>query len=193
MGGIKMSEHLKGHHKSGGESLELHEAVQENLKRMEAAAKEAAAEGVPENSLEQLQEQADNQAISGQEYTIGEREVAPATHTFGAHKQLKADSYKRTLSHLRAKLNPTEKLLSKHIHSKKAEKIDSVAATTIARPWGLFAGGLCAFVGSLVVLIFANHLGFRYNFTVFLALFFGGYLAGTILEAAGKIISKKRS
>lgn len=176
-----------------GEALQLHDAVQENLKRLEAAAEKAAEQDAPENSLERLQEQAAEQAVSSQEYTVGERESAPATHTFGAHKQLKADSYKRTLSHLRAKLNPTEKVLSKHIHSKRAEKIDAVASQTVARPWGILAGGLCAFVGSLIVLIFANHLGFRYNFTVFLVLFFGGYAAGTILEMAGKLISKKRA
>ena len=187
-----MNERVTPRHETGGENLHLTEQVRANLERAQDAAEQAEAHG-GEHSLEKLKQQVQDLAVSGPELNAGEREAAPASHTFGAHKALKAQSYKQTLSHIRSKLSLPEKSLSKHIHSKRAEKIDSIAEKTVARPWGLLAGGLCAFVGSLIVIATASHYGFRYNFSVFLVLFFGGYAAGTILELLGKFLKRNKS
>jgi hypothetical protein len=182
-----MTERLTSHEVSG-EKLHLTDLAKENLKRVQEAAEQAEAHG--SHNIEHLKQAVHEQAVSGHEYTVGEREAAPATHTFGAHKQLKAESYKRTLTHIRSKLSWSEKRLSKHVHRKKTEQLESIAARTVARPWGLLVGGLCAFTGSLFVLILAHRYGFRYNFSIFLILFLGGYLAGSLLEIVGRLIKK---
>lgn len=185
-----MNERITSHEVGSSEKLHLTELAQENLKRVQEAAEQA--ETPDASKIEHIQQQVEEQAISGHEYTVGEREAAPASHTFGAHKQLKADSYKRTLSHIQNKLSWPEKTFSKRIHGAQAEKLSSIGAQTIARPWGILIGGLAAFVGSLVVLVLASHYGFRYNFSLFIILFFGGYILGSCLELLGHLVHKKQ-
>jgi uncharacterized membrane protein len=52
-------------------------------------------------------------------------------------------------------------------------------------------GGLAAFVGSVVVLMFARRYGFTYNFSLFIILFLGGYILGTLLEGLGKVLKRR--
>jgi hypothetical protein len=184
-----MSEHLRAAGPETAEKLDLTEISRQNLEKVRAEAEKLEAKG-EHKSVEQIQHQVEQAAISGKEYSVGDHDAAPASHSFGTHQQLKYDSYRKTLSHVRSKLTKSEKALSKYIHTKHAERMDELVTRTIARPWGLFGGGLTAFVGSLVVLVFANYLGFRYNFTVFAVLFVFGYLGASILEMVGKLVKR---
>lgn len=186
-----MNERLTGHQGSS-EKLHLNEQSKENLERIKAAAEKLEAAQGAENSIDHIKQQIEQAAVSGKEYTVGEKESAPASHSFGTHQELKHDGYRKTMARIRSQLSRSEKTLSKYVHSKHAEKMDAMVGRTIARPWGLFGGGLVAFVGSLIVLIFANYIGFRYNFTVFVLLFVFGYAAASVLELVGKLIKLKQ-
>ena len=187
-----MTEHLRAHHEST-EKLHLTEQSKENLERIKALAEQAEAAHGNEHSIDHIKEQIEQAAVSGKEYTVGETESAPASHSFGTHQQLKHDGYRKTMAHVRSQLTRSEKTLSKYMHTKHTERMDALVGKTIARPWGLFGGGLTAFLGSLIVLIFANYLGFRYNFTVFVVLFAFGYAAASLLEVVGRLVKLKRS
>lgn len=184
-----MNERLTPHHEHH-ESLDLSELSKEKLEETKARAEHL--DNDPARQVEHLRHAAQEQAVSGREYTVGEREAAPASHTFGAHKQLKTQSYKRTLNHLQSRLKGPEKTFSKVIHKKTVDRVSAVASQTVARPAGILAGGLCAFIGSLFVLILANRYGFRYNFTLFIILFSGGYLFGSLVELLNRAVKRSR-
>ena len=70
--------------------------------------------------------------------------------------------------------------------------MDAVSARTVARPTGLLTGGLFAFVGSFIILLMANHFGYRYNFTLFILLFLSGYVFGCLLDLVVFVVRRKR-
>lgn len=183
-----MNERLTAQHESH-EKLDLESLAKENLQRARQEA--GRAESDHHQEVEHIRQQVHEQAVSGREYTVGENESSPASHSFGTHKALKAQSYKQTLASIRRHLSKPEKRLSKVIHGQRVEKVSNVGAQTIARPIGLATGGLCAFVGSVVVLYLSRRYGFTYNFSLFLILFAGGYLAGSLLEFIVKLLKRR--
>jgi hypothetical protein len=56
------------------------------------------------------------------------------------------------------------------------------AGRTVSRPSGLLGGGLVAFLGTTGYLYLARHIGFTYNYLVFLLLLAGGFILGVSLE-----------
>jgi hypothetical protein len=60
------------------------------------------------------------------------------------------------------------------------------------RPSGLLGGGLLAFVGSLAYLVATKIYHFRYNYTMSLLLFVGGFCLGLILELAVHLLTVSR-
>lgn len=89
---------------------------------------------------------------------------------------------------IRAKLSPAQRLFSSSIHQPAIRQISSIGAKTVARPYGLLGGGVMAFCGSLVYLLFSKYIGIQYNYLIFLFLFAIGYILATLYE----LIFKRR-
>ena len=91
---------------------------------------------------------------------------------------------RQNLKKVQSKLSPRKRAFSKVIHRPNVQKVSELSAKTVARPSGLFGGGLVAFLGSSLYLAYAHYIGFTYNFFVFLLLFAFGFLVGVIGEYA---------
>lgn len=88
----------------------------------------------------------------------------------------------RELMHIRRHLTKGEKRLSKIVHQPVVRRVSEASGKTVARPSGLLGGGALAFIGTTGYFLIAKQQGMRYNYAVFLALFFGGFALGVILE-----------
>lgn len=183
-----MSEKL--HHKieTSHEQLDLHEASERNLERLEENADNAELEH--DHSLDKIHESIHKEAISAKEITVGEHQEADRQTVFGVQKELKADAYRRTLKKIRGRLNPAERTLSRVVHHPIVEPISEFSAKTVARPSGVLGGGIAALIGSGVVLYMAKRYGFHYNFSVFLLLLAAGFVAGILIEIATKLLRR---
>lgn len=89
---------------------------------------------------------------------------------------------KQSLQVVQRRLKPTSRALSKVVHQPLVRAVSETGAKTAARPSGLFGGGVMAFVGSLVYLYLAKHVGFNYNYFVFTLFFLGGFVIGLLIE-----------
>ncbi len=97
-------------------------------------------------------------------------------------RETKKLALKTELGHIRTQLPLSEQLLSRTIHQPTIRRISDVSAKTITRPIGLLGGGILAFVGSLLYLLFSKYIGIKYNYFIFLLLFVFGYIVATICE-----------
>ncbi len=97
-------------------------------------------------------------------------------------RELKRTTLNRELKAIRRKLPARERALSRLVHQPVVRVVSETAGKTISRPSGLLGGGLVAFLGSSGYLYLAKHLGFSYNYFVFLVLFAGGFVVGLVLE-----------
>ncbi len=91
-------------------------------------------------------------------------------------RKVKAKTLKKELEEIRSNLSLTQKVLSKVIHQQTISKLSDIGAKTIARPSGLLGGGILAFCGSLIYLLFTKYVGMKYNYLIFIFLFLSGYL-----------------
>ncbi len=185
-----MSEKFNGsHEQNSGEKLNLESESRKNLEAIHKKAEQS--QEMTEKHVEQAKSKVEKQAISGKEYSVGEREK-PTGHSTShvSHKALKADSFKKTMSHARQKLPKSERTFSKLIHNKKVEAVSEVSSKTIARPSGILGGGIFALTGSILLLYMAKHYGFEYNFIVFILFFVGGFFIGSLVEITLKAFTK---
>lgn len=105
-------------------------------------------------------------------------------------KNLKNESYKKTLNIVRADLPASQKIMSKFIHQPAIESISEISAKTIARPSGIIGGGLVALIGSIIILAVARKIGFEVPYSLFAILFIIGFGIGLIIEFTKKIFQK---
>ena len=90
----------------------------------------------------------------------------------------------KNIKKVQSKLTPRQRAFSKVVHAPTVQKVSEASAKTVARPSGLFGGGLVAFIGSSAYLAYAHYIGFTYSFFVFLPLFVIGFLIGVLGEYA---------
>lgn len=185
-----MSEKLSGsHEQNNGQKLNLESESRKNLEAIHKKAEQS--QEMTEKHVEHAKSKVEKQAISGKEYSVGEREK-PTGHSTNhtSHKAMKADSFKKTMSHVRQKLPRSERAFSKVVHNKKVEAVSEVGSKTIARPSGILGGGIFALAGSILLLYMAKHYGFEYNFFVFILFFVSGFFIGSIVEITLKAFTK---
>ena len=108
------------------------------------------------------------------------------------NRALKQITLNREIRHLQRKLPTAERLLSRTIHQPIVRAVSEATGQTISRPSGLLGGGLVAFLGTSGYLYLAKHLGFRYNYLVFLVLFAGGFALGLTLELLIHVATRSR-
>ncbi len=107
-------------------------------------------------------------------------------------RAMKKLTLKHELTQIRTKLPAGQRLLSKVIHQPTARRVNEVAARTVTRPVGLLGGGILAFCGSLVYLLFTKYVGLKYNFFVLVLLFIVGYLLTTLIELLTKLVRPQK-
>lgn len=151
------------------------ENTAEKLQEARAAAEQAASDT---NPVERLQ--AAEKAAEPLEPARINRELANITR-------------RRELQQIRRRLSAPQRALSSLIHQPAIRTASEAAGKTVSRPSGLLGGGLVAFLGSAGYLYSAQHLGFRYNYLVFILLFAGGFVVGLVLELLVWVAMRRRS
>lgn len=187
-----MSEQLRSSGEHGAESIDTSAEVQKSLERLQEKAEQAEKDPIQKH-VESLARSAENQAISGKEMNVGDKQGESSNQTFGVQKELKKDSYKRTIRKVQSQLPLPERVMSRVIHQPVIDSVSNVAAKTVARPSSFFFGSLVALIGSSAFLYMTKHYGFRYNYAVLFVLFVGGFVLGLLLELIGRVVFRRRA
>ena len=186
-----MSEQLRSHGEQLTENIDASVESQKNLERLNEAAEQAEKDPLQKH-VESLAKAAEQQAISGKEVNIGDKQGESSAQTFGVHKQLKTDAYKRSLKKIQSHLHAPERIASRIIHQPAVEAVSNVTAKTAARPSGFLTGSFVALLGSALFLYMARHYGYTYNYAVIFILFLGGFLVGLIIELLFKLVFRRQ-
>ena len=184
-----MSEKLNESPEISAEVIDTSAETAKNAERLQDAAEKS--QEVDKTTVEKLRHDIKEKAISGKEVTVGEKHESGGSA--GVTKQLKSQSYRKTLQHIRSQLNKPQRAFSKVIHQPVIERMSAVGAQTAARPSGILGGATFAFLGSLALLIVSKRLGFSYNYLAFFGLFVGGFGVGLILELLFRIVRPRRA
>ncbi len=179
-----MSEHLKNNETSSAkfENLAETEAMREHAEKIAENAREAIKKQ-QETDTHKLEQEAKQHAAEAKQHPLEtEKQPEDNSSTLGVAQTIKDKAYQKELTNIQKHLSKPSRTFSKIAHNKTVEKISEVGAKTIVRPSGMLGGSILAFVGSSIFLWMAKHYGFRYNFSVMLLLFIGGFLLGALIE-----------
>lgn len=161
-------------------------------KLLEPVSKEAKAEKLA-NAREAVEENVgDRVAIENNLHPAQESSSSLPSGRAVISKELKQISKDRELNNIRRHLPRSQKTLSKVIHQPTVQALSDVASKTVSRPSGLLGGGLLALIGTSGYYFLAKHVGFSYNYSVFLALFVGGFILGIVLELIAHVLMRPR-
>ncbi|MEO8105555.1 MAG: hypothetical protein ABI602_04455 [Candidatus Saccharibacteria bacterium] len=159
-------------------TAEQAEPLRENEANVTEAAVEAARDNVEEeHSAAETSEQDDPL----ERLQAAEKAAEPAQPVF-VNADLKKLTLQREMNSVRRKLPVSARALSKVVHQPVVRVLSEVTGKTVTRPSGLLGGGILAFVGSAIYLYMTKHVGFSYNYFVFLLFFVGGFGLGLALE-----------
>ncbi|MDQ3123731.1 MAG: hypothetical protein M3Q14_03565 [bacterium] len=109
------------------------------------------------------------------------------------NRELKSMAYQRTMKRVRRHLPLPARAFSKVIHQPAVEATSEAIGKTVARPSGVLAGGISAFIGSSIFLWISRHYGYEYNFLLFALLFAGGFFVGLLIEAVIRTLRRSQS
>ncbi|MFZ1323576.1 MAG: hypothetical protein WAQ57_00255 [Candidatus Saccharimonadales bacterium] len=135
--------------------------------------------------LDDIRKEAEAAATSAHEtHKKHQAEQAPAENesSLPINRELKDMAYRRTLKRTQRQLPPVSRTFSKVIHQPAVEAVSDLADHTVARPSGILAGGIAAFLGSSLFLWVTRHYGYEYNFLLFALFFVGGFFVGLLVE-----------
>lgn len=187
-----MSEKAAKHH-------EKHEAVHSkeadsHLEKLHSSNEKKAKNAKHEHSekIEKIRSDIEKTAKSAEHHAAPGPEEKEPNRPVLINKELRNVTYKRTLKRTQSKLPTAQKALSKIIHQPLVESVSDATSKTVARPSGVFMGGLFAFLGSSVFLWVSKHYGYEYNFFIFMMFFIGGFFIGLLVEL-GLNLANKRS
>ncbi len=139
-----------------------------------------------------LEKQAKAEAVAGKEL-FGKETSRPSESTVYVNRELKQQTWNRSIARVRKHLSVPSRAFSKVIHQPVVAAVSETAGKTIARPSGLFLGSLCAFLGSTFILYMSKHYGFRYNYMLFAVFFVGGFVVGLAVEGIMNVLQKRRA
>jgi hypothetical protein len=139
----------------------------------------------------ELSHQAKEEAVVGKELVSHEKTGQDESPLY-VNRELKQQTWNRSMNRVRKQLSAPNKALSKVIHQPAINAISNFGEKTVARPSGILAGGVCALIGSSFFLYMAKHYGFRYNYLLFFLFFIGGFFVGLILELLGRVFLSKK-
>lgn len=107
--------------------------------------------------------------------------------------QVKTYAKNANLQVIRARLSAPEKQFSRFIHKPFVNSISEVTAKTLLRPAAFLCAAICTLVGSSYYVYVAKQTGYKYNFTVGLLLFVGGFVVGLVLELLYHVFARRSS
>lgn len=116
-------------------------------------------------------------------------EEAPRTDV---NSELRSISVRRELKNLQRKEKVPVRAFSQLVHAPVIRQVSELAGSTVSRPSGMLGAGLTALVGTSGYLYLARHIGFQYNYLIFLLLLAGGFIIGLVLEAAVHVATASR-
>lgn len=176
-----MSEHAP----VGHEQAPAHTPSPEVQSRNERLATDGS-EQITDDQLETIRqniEQAATHTKIEHQALRGENSNPTPTPTY-VNKELKTMALQRSLRRIQRQLPAPVRLFSKVVHQPAIRRASTVTGATVARPSGLLGGGICAFLGSLGYIYATKHLGYTYNYLLFIWLFAGGFCIGLCIELA---------
>lgn len=133
-------------------------------------------------NIDAIREAAERQSKSAAEVSHTSEDSSEHERPAYVNRELKAMAYRRTLKRTQQQLSAPSRVLSKIVHQPTIEAVSDFASGTVARPSGILAGGITAFVGSSLFLWVARHYGYEYNFLLFALLFVAGFFIGLLVE-----------
>lgn len=156
-----------------------------------AETKQTAPEKKPD--IGEIKKEIDKEARKSEEVLADNAsEQTPAGNDLLVTHELRKESYKRTLKQTQKKLPAPDKALSKIVHQPIVNAVSKVGEKTIARPKGILTGSIIALIGSTYIFVSAKRYGYKYNFTVVIILFLGGYLLGLAIELLAYFAKKMK-
>lgn len=176
-----MSERLTSHEAREGLPAEQHEHAPARTKHEKHAVKHNRLEEA-RHAREAISHEAESAAAPLERIHASEKASQPTQPNLGINRELKAITLRRELQHIRRKLPAPQRTLSKVIHQPAVRVVSEATGKTVSRPSGLLGGGLVALIGTSAYLYLAKHIGFEYNYGVFLILFAGGFALGLLIE-----------
>lgn len=185
-----MSEKLSHSPESHQSKEKLHEVEQSPEKHTPKSKENEPKHHEKKTDLESIKKSIETTAVSGKEYSVGEKESTDEGVTHANTKQIKKSAYRKVIKQAQSQMKGVDKSFSKFIHKPTVEKVSDVSARTVARPTSLLFGSVFAFIASLIFYIFAKRSGFEYNYLLFLMVFIGGYFVGLIFELLTWIVKK---
>lgn len=177
-----MSEkNIKSYEHSALPEAHAHENNERAAKHTAEHAERARREKSKEN-LDKIKELAKLEAESADKVNLLESPTDESDSLIGVQHSMKANAYERTLSRAQQKLSAPARSFSRIVHSPVVDKFSEIGASTVARPSGLLGGSICAFVGSVILLYYSKHYGFKYNYMFLFLLFALGFIVGAVIE-----------
>ncbi len=186
-----MNEALKGRAEVQETS---HPFTPEDLKNkveLESSPEENPAAQIAEARQEVIKESASKEKLLDKMETEQKTDNEPSVRS--VNKELLKNNFGKEISHIRKKMNSSDRVGSKIIHQPLIRSLSEVSSKTLTRPSGLLGGGIVAFLGTGTYLYFTKHIGLKYNYTIFLLLLVGGFIIGLLIEAFIRIIRGRRS
>jgi hypothetical protein len=141
--------------------------------------------------LEKLQRHVESQALSKHEHPHSEKEHNAQQHPVLIRKDIKEIQFNRAMTRVRKKLSVPSRAFSRVIHVSAIDKSSEFIGKTVARPSGLLAGSVIAFVGTSILLWVTRYNGYEYNYLLVILLFVGGLIIGTAAEGLWRLLRKK--
>lgn len=165
-------------HEKSTDHHEHQKRLHEDLARKAEQAKQA----LSETNIEHIRKLAEAQAEESKTTRVEQSPDKDPDEYVGMQHSLKSNAYARSLKTVQQKLPKTVRTFSRITHSQVVDTVSNASAQTVARPSGILGGSICAFLGTLVVLYYSKHYGFRYNYLILFALFIAGYFVGGTIE-----------
>lgn len=145
--------------------------------------------------LESAKEAVGKEKLAESDELLDQMERQAKTEPTGIHhppnKALKKHALNNYLSEIRSGLSGGGRAFSKFIHQPSVNAISEFSGKTIVRPTAILFAGIFMFAGSAFYLYATYHTDAQYNFFVALFLFFGGFVAGLIIELIYKLFIKR--
>lgn len=180
-----MTEELKTHEKNvpNYEELTLPDANHaEKLRQGEPDPEKSPHEAIAEAREDVVETIEANKQLNPMDKIAAELAPPAAVERKQIGSDMKKAGYNREMTNIRRNLPRPQRALSKLVHQPVVRVVSELAGKTVSRPSGLLGGGLVAFLGTSAYLGLAKHIGFRYNYAIFLVLFVGGFVIGLGLE-----------
>lgn len=185
-----MSEELRNVEQkhNSSESLNHSERVQNTTER--ELTKNEKEHGSTEQ-LEKLQQLVEKKAVSKSEFTRSDTEIQ-SQHPVLIRKDIKEVQFHRTMTRVRKKLSAPSRIFSKVIHTSTIDKSSEFIGKTVARPSGLLAGAVLAFIGTSALLWITRYYGYEYNYLLVIVLFIAGMAIGLLAEGLWRLLRKNK-